>query len=192
MRAFVKKGAQARIIPTDDVVFLRQIKDHAVHFGGFATEPRRRRSRRGIRVGWEHRNSISRKWPGSDPRWCRCPGRRRASPTSRLPPPRLRHELRSPRKNRALSRGGPLIRIRGPWSGGARLDLHQAPRGPAGAYSVRSMKYHAPISASASDAGQSWSGSLPSAATSARIAWRAAFPSAIAARESLGFDTAAS
>ena len=83
-----------------------------------------------------------------------------------------------------LSSGDPLIRIRGPSSGG-RVWISRSASCASGAYSVRSMKYQAPISASASEPRSLGAG--PSrCCNNPRMAWRAAFPSAMAAERASG------
>src|ERR1700722_5434670 len=37
--AVVKKSTQTRVIPTNDVVFLGQVKDHAIHFRYISLKP---------------------------------------------------------------------------------------------------------------------------------------------------------
>ena len=151
---------------------------------------RHRQSRREIRAGWEHRNSISRKWLGSDPRWRRCP-----DPAAREPHQSSSATTIAPCASIAAQKSGRVQR--------RAFDQNPRPlqRRPRLDFPKRFLRQQRVLGAiheiPGSDqrqrfcSGQPRSRALPAACNNSRIAWRAAFPSAMARRESLGFDSAA-
>ncbi len=183
-RALVKKRAQARIIPTEDIVLVRQIEDHAIHVASaMPTKPVvGNRSRKHAGAGSIEivflENSAHRIAGDVD-----VPPR-----GARSPPIVFRHHDRALRLDRRTKLGtrpaAAFDQNPRPFERRPRLRFPASASRASRAYSLRSIKYQAPIRASASDPGSLASG--PSLCSSnARIACRAAFPSRDRCRESI-------